>query len=184
MTGSLISLTSIQILLLAGQWMCFEEILRRPKQVTLRTSLLILKYYWERLKAGGEGDNRRWDGWMASLTQWTRVWANSRRRTRKPGVLQSMRLQTVRPNWVTEQEEVIWMYKETPVWTKRRDQVRRERRRPSASLGERPQRKPPLPIAQFWPSSLQNHETINSCGSRHPVCGILWGQPELSNKPP
>ena len=29
---------------------------------------------WERLKAGGEGANRRWDGWMASLTRWTRVW--------------------------------------------------------------------------------------------------------------
>ena len=29
---------------------------------------------WERLKAGGEGDNRRWDGWMASPTQWTWVW--------------------------------------------------------------------------------------------------------------
>ena len=33
---------------------------------------------WERLKAGGEGDNRGWDGWMASLTQWTWVWVNSR----------------------------------------------------------------------------------------------------------
>ena len=32
---------------------------------------------WERLKAGGEGGDREWDGWMASLTQWTRVWANS-----------------------------------------------------------------------------------------------------------
>ena len=31
---------------------------------------------WERLKAGGEGGNRGWDGWMASLTQWTWVWAN------------------------------------------------------------------------------------------------------------
>ena len=32
---------------------------------------------WERLKAGGEGDDRGWDGWMASLTQWTWVWAKS-----------------------------------------------------------------------------------------------------------
>ena len=32
---------------------------------------------WERLKAGGEGDGRGWDGWMASPTQWTWVWANS-----------------------------------------------------------------------------------------------------------
>ena len=46
---------------------------------------------WERLKAG-EGDNRGWDGWMASPTQWTWVWANSRRwwRTGKPDVLQPM----------------------------------------------------------------------------------------------
>ena len=34
---------------------------------------------WERLKAGGEGDDRGWEGWMASATQWTWVWANSGR---------------------------------------------------------------------------------------------------------
>ena len=34
---------------------------------------------WERFKARGDGDDRGWDGWIASLTQWTRVWANSRR---------------------------------------------------------------------------------------------------------
>ena len=34
---------------------------------------------WERLKAGGKGDDRGWDGWMASLTQWTWTWANSGR---------------------------------------------------------------------------------------------------------
>ena len=33
---------------------------------------------WERLRAGGKGDDRGWDGWMASLTQWTWVWVNSR----------------------------------------------------------------------------------------------------------
>ena len=45
---------------------------------------------WERLKAGGEGDNRGWDGWMASLTWWTWVWVNSGSWwwTGKPGVLQ------------------------------------------------------------------------------------------------
>ena len=32
---------------------------------------------WERLRAGGEGDDKGWDGWMASLTQWTWVWINS-----------------------------------------------------------------------------------------------------------
>ena len=47
---------------------------------------------WERLKARRDGDDRGWDGWMASPTQWTWVWASSRRwwRTGKPGVLQSM----------------------------------------------------------------------------------------------
>ena len=59
---------------------------------------------WERLKAGGEGGDRGWDGWMASLTQWTWVWANSSWwwRTGKPGVLQSMGSQRVRQNWKTE----------------------------------------------------------------------------------
>ena len=33
---------------------------------------------WERLKAGGEGNNRGWNGWVASLTLWTWVWASSR----------------------------------------------------------------------------------------------------------
>ena len=46
---------------------------------------------WERLKAGGEGENRGQDGWMASPTQWTWFWASSGRwwRTGKPGLLQS-----------------------------------------------------------------------------------------------
>ena len=44
---------------------------------------------WERLKAGGEGDDRGWDGWMASPTQWTWVWVNSGSWwwTGRPGVL-------------------------------------------------------------------------------------------------
>ena len=47
---------------------------------------------WERLKAGREGDDRGWDGWMASPTQWTWVWVNSGSWwwTGKPGMLQSM----------------------------------------------------------------------------------------------
>ena len=58
---------------------------------------------WERLRVGGEGDNRRWDGWMASLTQWTWVWVNSRSWwwTGRPGVLQSMGSQRVGHDWVT-----------------------------------------------------------------------------------
>ena len=67
---------------------------------------------WERLKAGGEGDDRGWDGWMASLTQWTWVWASSGRwwRTGKPGVLQPMGSQRVRHDWATEQKQPPWTY--------------------------------------------------------------------------
>ena len=59
---------------------------------------------WERLKAGGKGDNREWDGWMASPTQWTWVWVSSRscQWTWKPGVLQSIGLQRVGHAWATE----------------------------------------------------------------------------------
>ena len=59
---------------------------------------------WERLRAGGEGDDRGWDGWMTSLTQWTWVWVNSRSWwwTGRPDMLQYMGSQTVRHNWVTE----------------------------------------------------------------------------------
>jgi len=59
---------------------------------------------WERLKAGGEGDNRGWDGWMASLTQWTWVWVNSGSLwwTGRPGILQSMGSQRIGLDWATE----------------------------------------------------------------------------------
>ena len=61
-------------------------------------------WFWERLKAGGEGDDRGWDGWMASPTWWTWIWAASRSWwwTGKPGVLQSMGSQRIRHDWVTE----------------------------------------------------------------------------------
>ena len=56
---------------------------------------------WERLKAGGDGGNRGWDGWMASLTGRTWVWVRSRRWwwAGNPGVLQSMGSQRVRHDW-------------------------------------------------------------------------------------
>ena len=59
---------------------------------------------WERLKVGGEGDDRGWDGWMASPTRWTWVWAScwSWCWTGRPGVLQSMGPQRVRHDWVIE----------------------------------------------------------------------------------
>ena len=65
---------------------------------------LKIPWCWERLKAGGDGDDRGWDGWMASLTQWTWVSVNSGSWwwTERPGVLQSMGLQRVRHDWVIE----------------------------------------------------------------------------------
>ena len=59
---------------------------------------------WERLRAWGEGDDRGWDGWMASPTQWTWVWVNSGSWcwTGSPGVLQSMGSQRIGHYWETE----------------------------------------------------------------------------------
>ena len=59
---------------------------------------------WERLRAGGEGDNRGWDGWMASPTQWAWVWMDSGSWwwTRRAGVLQFMGSQKVKHEWATE----------------------------------------------------------------------------------
>ena len=77
---------------------CCEELthLKRP-------------WCWERLKVGEEGEDRGWDGWMASPTQWTWVWVNSGSWwwTGKPGVLQSMGSQRVRHDWATELTEVV-----------------------------------------------------------------------------
>ena len=66
------------------------------------------------LMLGGIGGRRRrgqrgWDGWMASPTQWTWVWASFRRwwRTGKPGGLQSMGSQRVGHNWEAEQQQIL-----------------------------------------------------------------------------
>ena len=77
-----------------------------PKLATWCKELTHWKRPWfrERVKAGGEGDNRGRDGWMASLTQWTGVWVSSENWlwTRKPAMLPSMGSQRVEHNWVTE----------------------------------------------------------------------------------
>ena len=89
----------------AFELLCWKRLMRVPWTVTDQTSQSILGvlwndwcwswnsnilatwceelshlkrlWCWERLEAGGEGDNRGWDGWMASPTQWTWVWVNS-----------------------------------------------------------------------------------------------------------
>ena len=75
-------------------------------------------WFWEGLGAGGEGDDRGWDGWMASPTRWTWVWVNSGRWrwTGRPGVLRFMGSQRVGHDWVTELRQIyrdvsleIWM---------------------------------------------------------------------------
>ena len=86
-----------------------EGLMLKPKLQNLATwyeELTHLKrpWSWERLKAGWEGDNRWWDGWVASATQWTQVWINSRGWwwTGRPGVLQFMGSQRVGHDWATE----------------------------------------------------------------------------------
>ena len=60
-----------------------------------------------KIEGGRRRGDRGWDGWMASLTQWTWVWVNSGSWwwTARPGVLQSMGLQKVGHDWVTEQQQ-------------------------------------------------------------------------------
>ena len=82
---------------------------------TLATSCEELTHWkrpwcWEELGAGGEGDDRGWDGWMASPTRWTWVWVNSRSWwwTGRPGMLRFMGSQsrTQLSNWT----ELNWKY--------------------------------------------------------------------------
>ena len=66
------------------------------------------RWCWERLTVGVEGDDRGWDGWMASPNQWTWVWVGSGSWwwTGKPDVLQSMGSQRIRHDWATELNSV------------------------------------------------------------------------------
>ena len=72
-----------------------------------RVDSLEKTWCWEGLGVGGEGDNKGWDGWMASPTQWTWIWVNSGSWwwTGRPGVLQFMGSQRVGHDWATD---LIW----------------------------------------------------------------------------
>ena len=63
---------------------------------------------WERLRAGGEGDDRGWDGWMASPNQWTWAWVNSGSWwwMGRPGVLRFMGSQSDTTEWLNWTEYV------------------------------------------------------------------------------
>ena len=86
-----------------------EGLMLKLKVHTLATSCEELTHWkrswcWEGLGAGGKGDDRGWDDWMASSTLWTWVWVNSGIWwwTGRPGVLRFTRSQRVRHNWATE----------------------------------------------------------------------------------
>ena len=85
-------------------WPCKE--LTHWKRVDLCKELPHWKrlWCWEGLGAGGGGDDRGWDGWMASLTRWTWVWVNSGSWwwTGRPGVLQFMGSHRVGHDWATD----------------------------------------------------------------------------------
>jgi len=76
-----------------------------------RANSLEKSWCWERLRVKGEGGYRGLDGWVASSTQWTWVWANSGRwwRTGKPGMLQSMGSQRVKHDLATEQQSITYI---------------------------------------------------------------------------
>ena len=78
--------------------------MERRKTEWLVYHLVWTNWCWEGLGAGGKGDNRGWDGWVASLTRWTWVWVNSWSwwRTGRPGMLRFMGSQRVGHDWATE----------------------------------------------------------------------------------
>ena len=90
---------SLEVLMLKLKVQYFGHQMWRTN--SFEKTLMLGKIEWE---GEGVGEDRGWDGWMASLTQWTWVWASSGSWwcTRKPGVLQSMGSQRVGDDWVTE----------------------------------------------------------------------------------
>ena len=111
--GVLFPVCVMRLLLYPNPFQCWLNIYRLGcwswNSSTLATSCEELTHWkrlwcWEGLGAGGEGDDRGWDGWMASLTWWTWVWVNSGRWwwTGRPGVLRFMGSQRVRHDWATE----------------------------------------------------------------------------------
>ena len=101
---------SMEGLMLKLQLQYFGHLMWRTD--SLEKTLMLGK---KRLKAGEDGDNRRWDGWMASLTPsptlWTWVWANSGSWwwTGKPGMLQYMGLQS--QTWLSDWTDAKWYHR-------------------------------------------------------------------------
>ena len=98
----IISELSLEGLMLKLKLQFFGNLMRRTDSLE-KTPML------GKIEDRGEGDNIGWHAWMASLTQWTWVWANSGQwwRTGRPSVLQSMESQRVGHDWVTEQPQIL-----------------------------------------------------------------------------
>ena len=98
---------SLEGLMLRLKLQYFGDLMRRAN--SLEKTLMLGK-----IEGWGEGDDRGWDGWMVSSTQWTWVWVNSRSWwwTGRPGVLWFMGSQRVGHNWATE-------LKQQEIWTQR-----------------------------------------------------------------
>ena len=114
---SSLKLTSIESVMPSSHLILCRPLLLLPPipPSTLATSCEELTHWkrlwcWEGLGARGEGDNRGWDGWMASLTRWTWVWVNSGSWwwTGMPGVLRFMGSKRVGHDWATD---LIWFLK-------------------------------------------------------------------------
>ena len=93
---------SLEGLMLELKLQYFGHLMRKAD--SLEKTLMLGKIEGRR-----KGDDRGWDGWMASPTQWIWVWASSQRWwwTGMPGVLQSMGSQRIGHDWVTEQQQQI-----------------------------------------------------------------------------
>ena len=96
---------SLEGLMLKLKLQYFGHLMQRTN--SLEKTLMLV-----RLKAGGEEDNRGWDGWMASLMWWTWIWVGSRSWwwTGKLGMLQSLGSQRVGHDWTTE---LNWLHPST-----------------------------------------------------------------------
>ena len=147
---------------------------------TLATSCEELSHWkrhwcWEGLGAGGEGDDRRWDGWMASPTRWTWVWVNSGSWwwTGRPGVLQFMGSQRVGHNWATE---LNWIY----------DKAGKNVQWRKASLFSALVKTGQLPAKEWNWTTLIPYAEINSKLIKHslnPRTGIVpWAEHRLHKK--
>ena len=99
--------SSLEEMMLMLKLQYFSHLTRRVDSLEKTLMLGVM------LGAGGQGNNRGWDGWVASLTRWTWVWVNSGSWwwTGRPGMLRFMGSQRVGLDWVTELNSLnfVWL---------------------------------------------------------------------------